>query len=279
MGTNSLKLYLVGSARDGTQTIQTFKFPWRVGHDFYEHGSIFGSTMRDMIHQLRVAEKMSFGVPLQEMRAVATGVFREISDFPRVAQELGLATGVKPEVLSARVEAELMVAGIRSYLIPQPAVLFDVGGATSEWAWLAHGREMECGSLALGAIRNSYAHRGLLCDHAEYLAASGDACDAELRQLPFNGPVEVIAAGGTASAACRLLGRQVVGVNEISELAIRVLKQGPPHELKSSRQAVFLPGLVILWRILVRCGASHLRCIQGAVRNESVLRLLMTGAY
>ena len=52
------------------------------------------------------------------------------------------------------------------------------------------------------------------------------------------------------------------------------LRQGPPAILKPTRQAVFLPGMVILWRTMLRCHASDMTYGRNSVRDGMAGRLV-----
>ncbi len=274
MGTNSLKLYLVGSSIQGVRSIETLKFPWRVGHSFFSTGSP-DDMLAGVAAALREVEKVSSDVRVADMRAIATGVFREIPSFDNFARQVRRRTGVRVELLSGTAEAELMGEGLRAHHSAGQTALFDLGGASTEWVWRQDERDMDYGSLRLGAIRNTYRYLDLRDAHAEYLTASCDDCDALLfGELHFTGRVEVVMTGGTAKAASALVGSYIVSLNEVRELVVHTLKHGPPEQLKATRRPVFLPGLIILWRILLRCRANAFRYSDGAIRHGLVMRML-----
>jgi exopolyphosphatase/guanosine-5'-triphosphate,3'-diphosphate pyrophosphatase len=274
MGTMSLKAYLVGRPIGTVYPIETLKFPWRVGHSYFGTGAVGETTVREIVERVREAGRLAGDFPLAGTRAIATGVFRELPCFDTIAQRLLDATGVRAELISGRVEAELLVEELRARGTDGPTAAFDLGGATTEWAWLGGGCEGDCGSLPLGAIRDYYRHAHLLARHADYLAHSSDACDDVLNGLPVPVPVDVVATGGTVRSLASLVGSPVIDVGQVRALVVKALQDGAPPELSPSRREVFLPGLVILWRILVRCRARALRYGTSAGRRALVLRSL-----
>jgi len=274
LGTNSLKLYMVGRPFDGVRAIEIMKFPWRVGHSFFTAGSQ-DDMLDETAETLRAVEKVSGDVRVADMRAIATGVFREIARFDEFARLIRRRTGVRVELLSGAAEAQLMSEGLRAHHVQGQTALFDIGGASTEWVWRHDENDVDVGSLRLGAIRNTYRYDHLRTSHADYLAASSDDCDALLYgELQFAGRANVVITGGTAHAVSSLLGSYLVSLNEVRELVAHTLKHGPPDQLKATRRPVFLAGLVILWRVLLRCRANAFRYADGALRQGLVMRML-----
>ena len=62
--------------------------------------------------------------------------------------------------------------------------------------------------------------------------------------------------------------------DEIRAMIDRALRDGPPPDLKPARRAVYVPGLVILWRILVRLGAEEVTYGRNSVRDGLAGRLV-----
>jgi exopolyphosphatase/guanosine-5'-triphosphate,3'-diphosphate pyrophosphatase len=292
MGSNSLKFYLVRGTCGGEKlapedgalpegaAITTHKFPWKVAHEFFLTRGLTDGAVDEVIGCLRAVEKVSEGLPLSSMLAVATGVFREIANIEALAARVRDETGVRLRVISGQDEAKLMARDYQSPRGPEPAFLFDLGGATTEWACFESGAAKAWGSLPLGAIRNEYLFPGDHKDAGEYLQKHAAHCDEVLARLPVRAPSRAIATGGTAKAVAQVYGSDEIPLGELRRLLQRVLSQGPPPELKKARQAVFLPGLVILWRLLVRCRAEQLVYGKTAVRDGMAGRLVrLLGTY
>jgi exopolyphosphatase/guanosine-5'-triphosphate,3'-diphosphate pyrophosphatase len=272
LGSNSLKFHAVADAACGKRVVETTKFPWRIAHEFFDRGELSDCAVDEVVQRIRDAERAAGTRTLARILTIATGVFRELDDLKRLAMVVEDATGVRVRVISGRDEARLMARGFREQRLSTPSILCDLGGATMEWVWMRHGGKPECGSVRLGAIRGLYRFRQFETTPARYLAESAAYCDRVLCQLPR--VADVIVTGGTADAAAQVLGANVVDVRELSALIDCVLEDGPPSGLSSARQEVFLPGLVILWRLAARCGASALRYQGAAVRHGLVERLL-----
>ncbi len=274
LGSNSLKFYMVRSGARGVPEIETRKIPWRVAHDFFRLGELGPGARGEIIEALKTIEPYAEGLPLSGMLALATGVFREIPDFENVAAEAKRETGIRIRVISGKDEANLMAKAFRPHAGDGSLFLFDLGGATTEWAWFEKGSVRECGSLRLGAIRNSYLPGGPGENGAAYLPQLSDRCDETLTELPFSGSLEAVGTGGTVKAAARCLGSERFTIEELDALIRQILKNGPPSTLKPARRAVFLPGLVIVRRIAERCRSPYVLYGKASVRSGMAGRLV-----
>ncbi len=272
MGSNSLKLYLVPPAADPASGIETVKLPWRVGHDLYG-GGLKPETAAQVVDNVRQAARQAAERRVGGLLAIATGVFRELPELDELAQRIEEQTGVRPRVISGQDEAALMARGFRELHVAPPAVMVDLGGSSLEWAWMPHGAGVRSGSLALGAIRNKYRFADRE-GSADYVSASAAHCDAALAGLPITGTARVVATGGTAEAMAATVGRDEVTAAELDALIERVRREGPPAGLKEGRKPVFLPGLIILARVVARCGADRIAYGTSAVRQGMVRRLV-----
>lgn len=288
MGSNSLKFYLVPEARrdrDGSlidaPDVVTRKFPWNVAHEYFERGEVSERTLGDVVETVRRIETVAGGVPLSSMLAVATGIFREIDGVEELAARVLRETGVRMRIISGSDEAGLMA---RCFAVGDPgrsAFIFDLGGATLEWALLIGGSHRDRGSLPLGAIRGEYALREHRGDLAAYLQHGASWCDRVLATLPrwsraAGEPPEILLAGtgGTVKAAARSLERGTIDIAALRQLIERVGRDGAPRFLKPARRAVLLPGLVILWRMLVHWDAARIIHGRSSVRDGMAARLV-----
>jgi exopolyphosphatase/pppGpp-phosphohydrolase len=274
LGTNSLKFYRVEFNAGTGHTVKPHKFTWRVGHDFFAQGRLSEATVDELITKLRSVEKVAEGIPMTSMLAVATGVFRELPNIAQLGAHVKAQTGIRLRVITGEDEAKLMAKGFARAPRGGSVLLCDLGGATTEWAWMLDGAAQSWGSLPLGAIRNEYRFGSLRGDAAGYLTASSEHCDKVLASLVVPSPTNVMATGGTAKAAANVAQKTLLPFDELHALTESVLKHGPPSVLKPERQAVFLPGLVILERLCARCGSAHLEYAQTSVRDGMAERLI-----
>lgn len=274
MGSNSLKLYLVPRRASGDGEIETTKLPWRVAHDFFGTGTLAAATADEVVDCVRRAAAHALGGGVLGILAIATGVFRELPEMEALSSRITAETGVVPRVIGGQDEASLMARGFRELAIAPPAVMCDLGGASLEWAFMPAQGPSRSGSLPLGAIRNAVRFAPLAGEPARYLAESAAACDAALAALPVTGAARLVATGGTAEALSIVVGNKDVTTAELESVLEQVQREGAPETLKPGRREVFLPGLVILSRLVARCGADGLSYGTSAVRLGMVRRLI-----
>lgn len=274
LGSNSLKFYLVTPSPSGGHMLKTHKFPWTVAHDFFSTGRVAPSTLDGVLKSLRNVQEVSEGVPIATMLAVATGVFRELPDIAELGTRMKAETGIRLRVISGEDEAKLMAKCLPREESEASVLLCDLGGATTEWAWIERGTGKAWGSLPLGAIRSQYRFRALQ-GTPSYLEETIRATDEVLSSLivPPAG-TRVMATGGTANAVARVTGSDLISLDALRKLIETILHEGPPPVLRPERQMVFLPGLAILERILVRTGAAALEHARTSVRDGMAERLI-----
>lgn len=274
MGSNSLKLYLVPRSSDAASEIEIIKLPWRIAHDLFSGGALGDETAAAVVDTVREASRQAQERKLLGMLAIATGVFRELPEMDALAGRILKETGVRPRVIGGDDEASLMARGFRELAIAPPAVMCDLGGASLEWAYMPREGATRSGSLPLGAIRLSYQLAHLEGSPEEHRAAAAAACDAVLARMAVEAGARVVATGGTAEALALVVGRERITASELAETIARVQREGAPTTLKPGRQAVLLPGLIILSRVVARCGADGLTYGTSAVRLGMVRRLI-----
>jgi predicted Ser/Thr protein kinase len=272
-GSNSLKLYVVDPAA-GEHSTEVHKFSWSVAHEFFSTGSVSPAVFETICGCLRQAAAAAAPVPIASALAIATGVFREIEGVEQLFARVRAETGVRLRLISGTDEARLMARGLRELPAELPALLCDLGGATLEWMWLRRDRPPTFGSLPLGAIRNQYRLAPFLAAPDEYLRESDAFCDVQLDRLPVEGRVHVMFTGGTTETLAQLLGHEQIAAVELDAMIDRVLREGPPPDIKTARKPVLLPGLCIVRRVVARFGQGGFRHGDAAVRGGMIQRLL-----
>jgi exopolyphosphatase/guanosine-5'-triphosphate,3'-diphosphate pyrophosphatase len=274
LGSNSLKFYVVRPLPDGSHSVDTRKTPWRVAHVFYESGQLspdaeaeFFQAHRDVV---RACDELGLS---SRPFCMATGVFREIPDLPRLSNRLLEELRIRLRVISGEDEARLMARGYRAPR-DQVVVVADLGGATTEWARFERGKARACGSLRLGAIR---LHRELGV-HATnpdvYLGDARRICDGVLASLDVPDRASLLVSGGTARAMAEVAGREKLSLAELDRLIGDALRAGSPAGLDPARSEVFLPGLVILANFARRIGSETIEYAKTSVQEGMAQRLV-----
>ena len=272
LGSNSLKYYRVVPVPKEGFTIETHKFPWRIAHEYFARGVLEENTIREILDSLREVESTA-DLPIAGMLSLATGVFREFPDLVALTGRIKDETGVRLRVISGEDEAKLMAKTFRTTK-KGPILLSDLGGASTEWAWIYGGRLRKWGSRRLGAIRSHCLLQGFAAQPSTYLQQSQELCDEQLKSLPVTPPATVLVTGGTAKALAGSRKKDVVGLDELRETIRDVQAHGPPEDLGPQRREVYLPGLIILERLVARCEAPVLEYARTSVREGMARRLV-----
>ncbi len=91
------------------------------------------------------------------IRAVGTAAFRRARNRRLFVDRIERESGFKVEIISGDEEAQLMADGVLSVLRPRPqeAVIFDIGGGSTEFVYLVGGRIRLQQSYPLGVVRLS----------------------------------------------------------------------------------------------------------------------------
>ena len=145
LGTNNCRLLVARPAGTGFRVVDAFSRIVRLGEGLSTTGALSEDAMERTLDALRVCAAKIAGRPVVAGRYVATEACRRAAnceDFlARVEQEVGLEI----EIISTTEEARLVVAGCGPLLHPRIpyAIVFDIGGGSTEIVWLRLSRGPE----------------------------------------------------------------------------------------------------------------------------------------
>ncbi len=264
---------------------------------------VFTTGVLDPAAELRtrkvVREFASLARELGARRVVGVGTeaLRCARDGERVLQEL-CAEGALDAgyLLDGQQEAELSIAASRRARdqSQDPLVVIDVGGGSTELAWIGGRDEVRGASLALGSVRLTEAHVSRHPIPAAELAELRNAVErggAELAHARgLDGSGEVVAVAGTATTLAALelrlsryvaeaveglaLERQTLSrwIAELARMSVEGRRRLPG--LEPGRADVIVAGLVILEGMLGAIGAEGFRVSGRGLRFGVAFRLL-----
>lgn len=205
VGTNSIRL--VVAEVDGAASYRVLdeeRAQTRLGEGLYRSGVLGEEPMQRSLEALDRMRALAEGMGVQEIRAIATAAVREAGNGQEFLRAADSQAGVRLEVISEDVEAELAFRSVRKHfpLSDRPTAIVDIGGGSLEVILSAGGMIEETHSLALGAVRLTEQH---LCsdpvteaDWKELRSAIDRVLKKRLGKPPFTTPV-MIGSGGTFS--------------------------------------------------------------------------------
>ncbi|MEZ5845045.1 MAG: Ppx/GppA phosphatase family protein [Hyphomicrobiaceae bacterium] len=150
LGTNNCRLLIARPSRRGFVVLDAFSRIIRLGEGISTSGRLSDASIGRAIDALGVCAAKLARHEVQRMRLVATQACRAAENgrhfVERVERDLGLAL----EVLTPESEARLAVAGCVPLIDPDSdlAMVFDIGGGSSELIWLDLGRRRSPGQNA-----------------------------------------------------------------------------------------------------------------------------------
>lgn len=192
LGTNNCRLLVGAPAGDGFRVLDSFNRIVRLGEGLHDTGLLSEVAMDRALGALRTCAARLSRRPVRAVRAIATEACRRAGNggafLDRVAQE----TGLHFDIISTREEAELALESCAP-LLQGPGrrgLLFDIGGGSTELAWVRLGAEIGVpqligyASLPVGVVT--------LADQfgAEAFTAEGFrrmVAEVAARLLPFEG--------------------------------------------------------------------------------------------
>ncbi|MCR9255154.1 MAG: Ppx/GppA family phosphatase [Alphaproteobacteria bacterium] len=309
LGTNNCRLLLARPVRKegptGFRVIDAFSRIVRLGERHDDIGSLSPEAVDRAMAALKVcANKMSRRTVIAS-RLVATEACRRAPDgadfIARVAEETGLSL----EIISAEEEARLALTGCaplfdrhRPY-----ALVFDIGGGSTEVSWLRLGRQghqslLATHSIPVGVVGLAEAFGGVevtpetyrkMVDETLFALRDFDG-DGEIGHELRRGRVQVLGTSGTVTTLAGIkldlprydrsrvdgcfLSRRTA--NQVTERLINMSYAARASHpcIGRDRADLVLAGCAILEAILRRWPAERLRVADRGLREGIILQLI-----
>ena len=166
LGTNNCRLLVGVPARDGFRVVDSFSRIVRLGDRLQSTGQLGQDAMERTIEALHGCVVRLRRRPTAAVRAVATEACRQAANGAEFLARVRAETGLAFEIISAREEAQLALESCTPLLAnsARRAFLFDIGGGSTELAWVrldGPGRAPELigtASLPLGVVTLAERH-------------------------------------------------------------------------------------------------------------------------
>ncbi|MEN9499099.1 MAG: hypothetical protein RIS83_918 [Pseudomonadota bacterium] len=138
LGTNNCRLLIASPTNHGFRVLDSFSRVVRLGEGLNGSGVLSEASMDRAVLALRAcAEKLSRRPP-RRFEAVATEACRQAANGAAFIARVEAETGIRLRIISGREEAELAMESCAPLLEAgdRRALLFDIGGGSTEIAWI-----------------------------------------------------------------------------------------------------------------------------------------------
>lgn len=138
LGTNNCRLLVARPTRRGFLVVDAFSRIIRLGEGVSQTGVLSEQAMARTIEALRICSNKLSRRRVRRSRIIATEACRKAMNSDDFIERVRREAGLKLEIVSQETEARLAVSGCASLLDRscQWALVFDIGGGSSELIWL-----------------------------------------------------------------------------------------------------------------------------------------------
>ena len=138
LGTNNCRLLVARPSRRGFLVVDAFSRIIRLGEGVHRTGQLSDAAMTRTIDALKICSDKMRRRGVTRSRLIATEACRIASNSAEFIDRVHNETGLAIEIASRETEARLAVSGCASLIDRQAewALVFDIGGGSSELIWL-----------------------------------------------------------------------------------------------------------------------------------------------
>jgi exopolyphosphatase/guanosine-5'-triphosphate,3'-diphosphate pyrophosphatase len=139
LGTNNCRLLVAKQTRDSFRVVDAFSRIVRLGEGVSLSGQLSEEAVERTIEALKVCADKMHRRGVTHMRNVATEACRAAVNCDDFVKRVFKETGITLDIISPAEEARLAVLGCQALLDKnsQHAIVFDIGGGSTELIWLA----------------------------------------------------------------------------------------------------------------------------------------------
>ncbi|GGJ43917.1 Ppx/GppA phosphatase family protein [Neoroseomonas lacus] len=138
LGTNNCRLLVAAPTTSGFRVVDSFSRIVRLGEGLAQSGRLADGAMDRAASALRACADKLARRPVRRFEAVATEACRRATNGAAFLSRITAETGLRLRIISAREEAALAMESCAPLLEPadRRALLFDIGGGSTEIAWI-----------------------------------------------------------------------------------------------------------------------------------------------
>jgi len=189
LGTNNCRLLIGAPTAQGFRVVDSFSRIVRLGEGLGVTGRLSEAAMDRAVAALAACAEKLARRPVRQLTAVATEACRRASNGSAFLARVAAETGLRPRIIAAREEAELAMESCAPLLeaSDRRALLFDIGGGSTEIAWIrvppggcGGGRQPELIgyiSLPLGVVTLAESHGAECFTEAGFSAVVATVAD------------------------------------------------------------------------------------------------------
>jgi exopolyphosphatase/guanosine-5'-triphosphate,3'-diphosphate pyrophosphatase len=279
--------HLLVAATDGSLVMRIDNYnEWiPLGETVARAGVIPKEQSQQLVLAVKEFKRVARERQAHSLYVFATEGLRAASNHLQVVKKIASETGILVDVVSARKEAELSLAGVRlDTRNLDPELLLEVGGGSAQIGLVAKGTFLDEESLPLGTgrviaeagLRNPVTSLGLRAAE-RYIEEVLDGA-----RIKSTGGVAV-ASGGVARGLWRALhpdGDKVIAMEEIEFMAwtsarLPVDRIITRFGVKTRRAGTLLPGALIYRALMRRFGIRELMVSEFGIREGAVLGMAL----
>ena len=178
LGTNNCRLLVARPTHDSFRVVDAFSRIVRLGEGLGHQTRLGEGAIRRTIEALKVCRDKMEARGVTRSRLIATEACRAAENGPEFVARAADESGLHLEIVDRETEAHLAVAGCAALADPRAAgvVLFDIGGGSSEIAWLdgpdgvrePRARVRAWASLPVGVVTLAERHGGVAVPRAGF---------------------------------------------------------------------------------------------------------------
>ena len=307
IGTNNCRLLVARPTQNGFHVIDSFSKPVRLGEGLESGNDLNERAIERTLCALEICAKKMRRHGVSHFRSVATEACRRAKNAQKFFDDVLERTGINIEVITRREEARLAVSGCRSLLNgPEPfAVLFDIGGGSTQVAWLSLDgqKDLLSGTISVPfgvvTLSEKYGSESLhpkiyqqIIDEVGEQLAAFCACH-KIAERSVSGQVQMLGTSGTVTTLVgiekklKYYDRKQVDGSTLTFAAIRKLcndlcrmdisTRSKVPCIGKDRAELVIVGCAVLEAICRRWPVGKLRVADRGIR-EGILRELMAEA-
>ncbi len=306
LGTNNCRLLVARPEGAGFRVVDAFSRIVRLGEGVAEHGRLSEEAIERTLTALQVCANKLERRGVSRLRAVATEACRRAENCQAFLDRAERETGLAIQTISPAEEAQLALEGCTPLIeggdAPQ-ALLFDIGGGSTELIWIQRQPTrppaiVAWTSIALGVVSLAERYGGDNVDRATFNAMVDEvsalvapfARDQRIEAASDDGKVQLLGTSGTVTTIAGVhLGlprydrAQVDGIH-LAFPDVRAVVDALVDQDYAARAAqpcigpgrgdVVIAGCAILEAIMRCCPVPRLRVADRGLREGLLLRMM-----